>query len=43
MNGGSAIFVPLAYAGTGFVTGTPGWVSYNLVAKSIGGIEVEVE
>jgi hypothetical protein len=40
---GFAIFVPIIYAAMGFVFGALGALIYNLVAKWIGGIEVEVE
>ena len=40
---GAAIFVPVMYGVMGFVMGVLGGVLYNLVAKWIGGIEVEVE
>jgi len=40
---GFAIFVPVIYAVIGFVFGALGAVIYNLVAKWVGGIEVEVE
>ena len=40
---GFAIFVPVIYAVMGFVSGALGAVIYNLVAKWVGGIEVEVE
>ena len=40
---GFAILVPFIYAAMGFIGGIIGAVLYNLVAKWIGGIEVEVE
>jgi hypothetical protein len=40
---GFAVFVPIIYAAMGFVFGALGALIYNLVAKWIGGIEVEVE
>ena len=40
---GFAIFVPVIYAVLGFIVGVVGAWVYNLVAKWIGGIEVEVE
>jgi len=40
---GFAVSAPLMYAAMGFVFGALGAVIYNLVAKWIGGIEVEVE
>ena len=40
---GFALFVPLIYAAMGFVFGALGALIYNVVAKWIGGIEVEVE
>ena len=40
---GFAIFIPLCYAAMGFLGGVIGAAIYNLVAKMIGGIEVEVE
>lgn len=40
---GFAILFPLIYAAMGFVLGIIGAFIYNLVAKWIGGIEVEVE
>lgn len=43
LGAGFALFVPLIYAAMGFVTGALGALIYNLVARWIGGIEVEVE
>ena len=40
---GFALFMPVIYAALGFVFGALGALIYNLVAKWIGGIEVEVE
>ena len=40
---GFAILAPFLYAAMGFVFGAIGAFIYNLVAKWIGGIEVEVE
>ncbi len=40
---GFAIAMPFLYAGMGFVCGALGAFIYNIVAKWIGGIEVEVE
>jgi glycopeptide antibiotics resistance protein len=40
---GFALFVPVIYAAMGFVFGALGALIYNLIAKWIGGIEVEVE
>lgn len=40
---GFALFMPIIYAVMGFVFGLLGAVIYNLVAKWVGGIEVEVE
>ena len=40
---GFALFFPVLYAAMGFVFGALGALIYNLVAKWIGGIEVEVE
>jgi hypothetical protein len=40
---GFALFFPILYAAIGFVFGALGAIIYNLVAKWIGGIEVEVE
>lgn len=40
---GFALAMPFLYAGMGFVCGALGALIYNLVAKWIGGIEVEVE
>jgi len=40
---GFMIFAPILYAFIGFITGLIGACIYNLVAKWIGGIEVEVE
>jgi hypothetical protein len=43
MGVGFIIIFPIIYAVMGFVTGAIGALIYNLVAKWIGGIEVEVE
>lgn len=40
---GFALFMPIMYAVMGFITGVIGAGAYNLVAKWIGGIEVDVE
>jgi hypothetical protein len=40
---GFAVAAPLMYAAMGFVIGALGALIYNLVAKWVGGIEVEVE
>jgi hypothetical protein len=40
---GFILFVPVMYAVIGFITGVIGAFIYNIVAKWIGGIEVEVE
>lgn len=40
---GSVIFLPLFYGILGFVFGLIGALLYNLVARLIGGIEIEVE
>lgn len=40
---GFAVAAPLMYAAMGFVFGVVGAWIYNLVAKWVGGIEVEVE
>ncbi len=40
---GFALFFPLIYAAMGFIFGALGALIYNLVAKWVGGIEVEVE
>jgi hypothetical protein len=40
---GFAVLVPVMYAAMGFVGGALGAVIYNVIAKWIGGIEVEVE
>jgi hypothetical protein len=40
---GFALAMPFLYAGMGFVCGALGALIYNVVAKWIGGIEVEVE
>src|SRR5688572_15217547 len=40
---GFAVAAPFLYAAMGFVFGALGAVLYNVVAKWIGGIEVEVE
>lgn len=38
-----AIIVPIFYGGIGFIFGAIGAALYNLMAKLLGGIEVEVE
>ena len=43
MGAGFALFMPIIYAAMGFVFGALGALIYNVVAKWIGGIEVEVE
>ena len=43
MGAGAAIFAPILYAVLGFIVGVIGAFIYNLVAKWVGGIEVEVE
>ena len=43
MGVGFMIFAPILYATIGFITGLIGAFIYNVVAKWIGGIEVEVE
>ena len=40
---GFGLFLPIFYAVMGFITGVIGAFVYNLVAKWVGGIEVEVE
>jgi hypothetical protein len=40
---GFALAMPVMYAAMGFIFGALGACIYNLVAKWIGGIEVEVE
>src|SRR6478609_5262026 len=40
---GFALFMPVIQAVMGFVVGALGALTYNVVAKWIGGIEVEVE
>lgn len=40
---GFAVFAPVMYAAMGFILGALGALIYNVVAKWIGGIEVEVE
>jgi len=37
------LFVPILYAGMGFIIGLLGAMIYNLVAKWVGGIEIELE
>jgi hypothetical protein len=37
-----AVFIPVLYAALGFITGAIGGLLYNLFAKWVGGIEVEV-
>ena len=43
LGAGFAIFFPLIYAAMGFVFGALGALIYNIVAKWVGGIEVEIE
>ena len=43
LGAGFAFLAPVLYAAMGFVFGAIGALIYNLVAKWIGGIEVEVE
>ena len=43
MGAGAALFAPILYAVVGFIAGIIGAVIYNVVAKWVGGIEVEVE
>ena len=43
LGAGFTIFVPIIYAAMGFVFGIIGAAIYNLAAKWVGGIEVEVE
>lgn len=43
MGAGAALFAPVLYAIVGFIFGIIGAVIYNVVAKWVGGIEVEVE
>lgn len=40
---GFALFMPVLYAVIGFIFGVIGALIYNLAAKWVGGIEVEVE
>ena len=40
---GFAVAAPIMYAAMGFIFGALGAVIYNVVAKWVGGIEVEVE
>jgi len=40
---GMGIFMPVIYGVMGFVIGVVGAAVYNLIARWIGGIEVEVE
>jgi hypothetical protein len=37
-----AVFIPIFYAALGFITGAIGALLYNLFAKWVGGIEIEV-
>lgn len=39
---GFAFFMPVIYAAMGFVSGALGALLYNVVAKWVGGIEVEI-
>lgn len=43
LGAGFALLMPVFYAVMGFVTGALGALIYNVVAKWIGGIEVEVQ
>ena len=43
MGAGAALFAPVLYAVVGFIGGIIGAVIYNVVAKWVGGVEVEVE
>lgn len=43
MGAGFILFAPIAYAIMGFLSGLIGAFIYNVVAKWIGGVEVEVE
>ncbi len=43
MGVGLAFAMPIFYAGMGFITGVLGALLYNVGARWIGGIEVEVE
>jgi hypothetical protein len=43
MGAGAALFAPVLYALVGFIGGIIGAVIYNVVAKWVGGIEVEVD
>jgi hypothetical protein len=43
MGVGFALFMPVLYAVMGFVFGIIGAAIYNLIAKWVGGIEVEVD
>ena len=43
LGAGFALFMPVMYAAFGFVFGALGALIYNVVAKWVGGIEVEVE
>jgi hypothetical protein len=43
MGAGFAVFAPLVYGAMGFIIGALGAVLYNLIARWIGGVEVEVE
>jgi hypothetical protein len=38
-----AILMPIIYGGMGFVIGAIGALIYNLVAKWVGGVELEIE
>jgi len=40
---GMGVFMPIIYGAMGFIFGVIGAALYNLVARWIGGIEVEVE
>ena len=37
------IFIPLAYAGIGFVMGAAGAWLYNVIARKIGGIKIDLK
>src|SRR3954471_2697095 len=43
LGAGFAVAMPFIYAAMGFIFGALGALIYNLVAKWVGGIEVEVE
>lgn len=43
LGAGAIIFLPIAYGVAGFVGGLIGGLIYNLVAKWVGGIELELQ